>query len=149
MIEGILSWHYLFFIFFLRFYLFIFRERGREGEREGEKHQCVVASQAPPTGDLTCNPGMCPDWELKRRPFGSQAYAQSTELNQPGTIFSLLKLLLKALSNLSGSHSSLLFSRRMRITRYCPFFCACLTPLQTAAMWKHREKKKWVRYQMP
>ena len=25
-----------------RFYLFIFRERGREGEREGEKHQSVV-----------------------------------------------------------------------------------------------------------
>ena len=24
--------------------LFIFRERGMEGEREGEKHQCVVAS---------------------------------------------------------------------------------------------------------
>ena len=24
--------------FFLRFYLFIFRERGREGERKGEKH---------------------------------------------------------------------------------------------------------------
>ena len=24
--------------------LFIFRERGREGDREGEKHQCVVAS---------------------------------------------------------------------------------------------------------
>ena len=43
------------------FYLFIFRERGREGEREGEKHQC--ASCAPPTGDLARNPGMCPDWE--------------------------------------------------------------------------------------
>ena len=26
---------------FLRLYLFIFRERGREGEREGEKHQCT------------------------------------------------------------------------------------------------------------
>ena len=26
------------------FYLLIFRERGREGEREGKKHQCVVAS---------------------------------------------------------------------------------------------------------
>ena len=26
---------------FRRFYLFIFRERGREGEREGEKHWCV------------------------------------------------------------------------------------------------------------
>ena len=27
-----------------RFCLFIFRQRGREGEREGEKYQCVVAS---------------------------------------------------------------------------------------------------------
>ena len=34
-------------IFFKRFYLF-FRERGRKGEREGKKHQCVVASHAPP-----------------------------------------------------------------------------------------------------
>ena len=31
-------------LFFLRFYLFIFRQKGREGE----KHQCVVASHAPP-----------------------------------------------------------------------------------------------------
>ena len=31
-------------IFFKRLYLFIFRERGREGEREGEKHQCVIDS---------------------------------------------------------------------------------------------------------
>ena len=50
--------------FFKRFYLFIFREKGREGEREGEKHQCVVGSPVSPTGDLACNPGMCPDWEL-------------------------------------------------------------------------------------
>ena len=40
-----------------RFYLFIFRERRREGEREGENHQCVVASHMPPTGDLAHNPG--------------------------------------------------------------------------------------------
>ena len=33
-----------------RFYLFIFRERGREGEREGEKHQCVVVSTCPRMG---------------------------------------------------------------------------------------------------
>ena len=51
---------------FLRFYLFIFRERVGEGEREGEKHQCVVASCAPLTGGLACNPGMCPDWESNR-----------------------------------------------------------------------------------
>ena len=49
--------------FFLRFYLFTFREKGREGEREGEKHQFVVASCMSPTGDLACNPDMCPDWE--------------------------------------------------------------------------------------
>ena len=43
--------------------LFSLRDRGREGETEGEKHQCVVASRMPPTGDLACNPGTCPDWE--------------------------------------------------------------------------------------
>ena len=48
------------------------RERGRDGERKGEKHQYVVASHMAPTGDLACNPGMCPDWELNPRPFGSQ-----------------------------------------------------------------------------
>ena len=46
------------------FYLCIFRERGREGETEGEKYQCAVASHVHPTGDLALNPGMCPDWEL-------------------------------------------------------------------------------------
>ena len=58
------------FIFYL--ILFIFRERGREGEREGEKHQCVVVSPMPPTGDLARIPGMCPDLESNQRPFGSQ-----------------------------------------------------------------------------
>ena len=67
------------YISFLRFYLFIiFRERGREGERKGDK-QCVVASHMHPAGDLACNPGMCPGWELNLRPFGSQASTQSTE----------------------------------------------------------------------
>ena len=51
---GILQ-HYL----FLRFYFL--RQRTSEGERQGEKHQCVVASQAPSTEDLASNPGMCPD----------------------------------------------------------------------------------------
>ena len=47
-------------------YLLIFRQRGREGEREGEKHQCVVASHVPTTGEPALNPGMCPDWELNQ-----------------------------------------------------------------------------------
>ena len=54
------------------------------GKREGEKHQCVVASCTPPTGDMACNPGMCPDWESNQRPLGSQAGAQSTEPHQQG-----------------------------------------------------------------
>ena len=41
--------------FFLKY---LFLERGREGEREGEKHQCVAVSHAPTTGDLASNPGM-------------------------------------------------------------------------------------------
>ena len=53
-------------------YLF-FKERGGEGEREGEKHQCakhrLVVSHTAPAGDLAHNPGMCPDWESNQRCF--------------------------------------------------------------------------------
>ena len=38
--------------FLKRFYLFIVREKGRDGDREGEKHQCIVISHAPSTGDM-------------------------------------------------------------------------------------------------
>ena len=41
------------FTFFKKKNLFVFRERGREGEREGEKHECVVASCALPTWPAT------------------------------------------------------------------------------------------------
>ena len=68
---------------FLRFYFFICRE-GKRGEKQGEKHQCVTASCAPPNGDLAHNPGMCPDWESNRPPLGLQAGTQSTEPHQPG-----------------------------------------------------------------
>ena len=75
--------------FFKRFYLFNFRERGREGEREGEKYHCVVSSHVPPTGDLAHNLGMCHDWELNRWPFGLQACTQSTKPHYPGHTYSL------------------------------------------------------------
>ena len=65
-------------------FCFFFRQRGREGETEGEKQQCVVASCEPPTGDLAHNPGMCPDWESNQQSFILQAGAQSTEPHQPG-----------------------------------------------------------------
>ena len=47
-------------LLFLRDFIYLFLERGREGEREEEEHQCVVASCMPPTGDLAHNPGTCP-----------------------------------------------------------------------------------------
>ena len=74
-----LFFFFLFFFFFLRFYLFL--ERGK-GERE--KHQCVVASCTLPTGDLARNRGVCPNWELNRRPFASPSYTQPTEPHRPG-----------------------------------------------------------------
>ena len=66
---------------FLKYFIYFFREQ--EG-RERERHQCVVAPHMPPTGDLACNPGVCPNWELNRQPFASQLGAQSTEPHQPG-----------------------------------------------------------------
>ena len=68
---------------FIIFYSFIFRESGKEGERMGEKHQCVVASHAPPTGDLAHNPGTCPYWESHQQPLDLQPSTQSTEPRQP------------------------------------------------------------------
>ena len=67
-------------------FIYLFLERGREREREGEKHQRVLASHMPPTGDQTHNPGMCPDQESNQQHFGSQASTQSTEPHKPGTL---------------------------------------------------------------
>ena len=71
---------------FKKIYLFIFRERGREGGREGEQHQCVVASYVgpwEPTGDLTHNQTSALDWESNWQPFDSQAGTQTlSHMNQ-------------------------------------------------------------------
>ena len=47
----------------------------------------------PPTGDLACNPGMCPDWELNRWPFGLQISTESTEPHQPGQYRCFFKMM--------------------------------------------------------
>ena len=84
----------LFVCLFLRFYLFIFRERGRGREtgkrvREGEKHRdvrktSIAASCAPPVRYLARNPGVRPDWESNQQSFGLQASTQPTEPHQAG-----------------------------------------------------------------
>ena len=75
--------------FFKDFIYFTLRERGREEEREGEKHQCVrdtsigCLSHTPNWGPGP-QPGMCPKWESDRQPFTSQADGQSTEPTSQG-----------------------------------------------------------------
>ena len=52
--------------------------------KKREKHQRMVASCTPPTGDLACKPGMCPERDSNQQPFSLQASTQSTEPHQPG-----------------------------------------------------------------
>ena len=56
---------------------FMFRHRGREGEREGEKHQSVASPMAG-----THNPGMWPEGKSNQPPFPSQDDTQPTEPHQ-------------------------------------------------------------------
>ena len=62
------SFFILYFLIFLKDFIYLFLERGKEGVREGEKHQCVVASGVPLLGTwpatqaytLTGNPSSDP-----------------------------------------------------------------------------------------
>ena len=88
------------YLFFKKYLINLFRQRRKEGEREGKKYHCVVASCALPNGALACNPGMCPDWESNQQPCGLQASDQSTEPQQPGLTATFL-IKPKRLSNFS------------------------------------------------
>ena len=77
--------------FFLRS-LFTYFYREGKGGRKGEKHQCVVASCAPPTVNPACNPHTCPDEELNRLSSSSQASAQSYEPHSQGSPISIRHL---------------------------------------------------------
>ena len=69
---------------------FDFKERGREGEKEGKKCQhereTLVGcfAQVPQPGTKPATQGMCPDRKLNWRPYGLRENAQSTEPHQPG-----------------------------------------------------------------
>ena len=45
---------------FLKDFIYLILESWRQGEREGEKHQCAVASPASPTGEPGPQPGHVP-----------------------------------------------------------------------------------------
>ena len=55
----------------------------REGEREGEKHQCVVASHAPPLGTWPATQACALTRNRTSDPWFT-AHAQPTELHQRG-----------------------------------------------------------------
>ena len=65
MFETDLTASKAFYFIIFKDFIYLFLERRREGERQGEKHQCVVASCMTPTGDVACNTSVCPDRESK------------------------------------------------------------------------------------
>ena len=67
---------------FLRFYLFIFRERGREGVG-GETSMCGRLSHGPHWGPGP-QPGHVPQLGIEPATLWFAACAQSSELHQPG-----------------------------------------------------------------
>ena len=89
LIYAFFGW-FFFFFFFWRFYLSIFRERGRETERERnidvwEKHRWVAFSRAP-ARNLVGNPGMHPDQESNWWSFSLWGDAQPYEPHQSGPL---------------------------------------------------------------
>ena len=76
---------YLLLISLEKVYLFIYFGRGREGEREGEEHQCVVASCAPQLGTW------CVTQACALRPFDSQPALNPLSHTSQGSCVSLSK----------------------------------------------------------
>ena len=103
---------------FFKKILFIFRERGREGERERNINVWLPLMHPLLGTWLACNPGMCPDWEPNPWPFGWQASTQSTEPHQRG-----LKVILEENSLLSQEDLShiLLFLIFIYFCKVFPF----------------------------
>ena len=78
-----LDYYCLFFILFL----FLDRGKGREKERERNINVWLPLMHPAPG-----NPGICSNWELNQRPFGSQSGVLFIEPHQPGHYCLVLKL---------------------------------------------------------
>ena len=66
--------------------------RRKRGERE-ERQPHIDVSLMPLTGDLACNLGMCPRLGIKTGTLWFAGWHPTTELHQPGHIFSVLLLI--------------------------------------------------------
>ena len=89
-VFGTVNNYYYYYYYFFKKILFIFRE-GKGGWKRG-KHQCVVASWVPPTGDLARNPGMCPTGNQTRDPLVCRSALIALSHTSQGIL--LLQLLL-------------------------------------------------------
>ena len=110
--SALFSGQFYFLFFFLKI-LFIYfqRERGREGEREGANHQCVVTSHMAPTGDLDHNTGMCPDQESNWQPFGLQPSLNPlSHTSQGRNVFVSYKIIITTL---------FILVRKSKQSKYC------------------------------
>ena len=96
------SWFWFFFLLFKKIlFIYLLLERGRQGDIN-----VWLPLTCPPTGDLACEPGMYPDWESNRQPFGSQAGTQSTEPHQSETLIYLVRIISPKLEVISLRRNS-------------------------------------------
>ena len=71
-----------------------FLERGEGREKERERNIDLLPLARTPTGDCTCNLGMCPDREWNQQPIDLQDDAQPNEPHQSGLQHNSLLLLI-------------------------------------------------------
>ena len=133
------------FLLFFKDFIYLFLERGRVGEREGEKHQCVVASHVAPTGDLARNPGMWPDWESNQWPFGSQPVLSPLSYTSQGSKLLLIKYLASTASENSLENNTKMFTniapyKSLRLLREGTSF---VHPLPYMTALRHRWPNPW------
>ena len=79
-------------------YLFIFRERGREEERQREKHHCekhwsAASCTHSNRQERNCSLRVCPNQELDQQPLAFQDDAQPTEPHWSGHNINFFKVL--------------------------------------------------------
>ena len=85
---------------------------GREGKREGVKHQCMVASSTTHTGDMACNTGMCSDWDSNQRCVGLQAWVLWTFLSRSYWILSCVIWHFPIAQEVSSCRKTILLCKR-------------------------------------
>ena len=122
------KFRYFSFLFLKRIYLFIFRHRGR-GAKGEEKHQCVAASHAPPTGDpLTAQEGGLTGNSTNNPLLCRQAFNPVSHTSQG--FFSFLKIVFQVqLSPFSFHNSPLPLSHPASRPQSYPTLALSMCPL--------------------